>query len=136
MINVNNVKAHDPVHLNLFELEFINWVDGKEHLLTEMAISIQIEDEATKKKRGTFKVRFNANVIDGKIEPYSTLQYFEKFKTVLRVFDKTGRVLFLSKFYDCKIENLEGLDYFDYTSDNIAEINVTFSYKYRIVETL
>lgn len=45
-----------------------------------------------------------------------------------------GDILRKIKFLDCSITNINGMEYFDYTSNNIMELNCNINYKNKKVK--
>ena len=138
--NLKSRSKIEPVYNNIFDIHFQSQVldDESKTILSNQVISFYYYYE----NENTFGIDFNLsnidikfylNVIKNKIQPITILEKIKKNKTefniILTIQNNVGDILRKIKFLDCSITNIAGMEYFDYTSNNIMELNCSINYK-------
>ena len=136
-----SIVKTEPVYKSRFEVNFKNkGLSEKDcETLTECVISIDydsFENEVFNKTIDKFiNIRFSLNVMKGFLIPDSIIQKIKKHSTItLLLYNAIGSVFRKVEFEKCVILSYEGLESFDYESDEICELYMKLTYSNKIIK--
>lgn len=116
----NGIIPSNPIFNSLKVVEFK--INNKPSTLLNNLL-YQIEDDI---------IHFNANIINGKIQPLSlllnTLNCEDKVDISIKILDKENTVISVLKFNDFKFTKFVGLYDIDYEKDDLYNIKMNFDF--------